>query len=80
MVCNQELPSTVCARVKKLGYERSQRVRMYGEEFEIISEPFVVGNGIAVRALTRASSEVRVLRLPLMLLREFTEELDARAA
>jgi hypothetical protein len=28
----------ICARVKKLGYGASARVRLYGEEFEVLSD------------------------------------------
>jgi hypothetical protein len=29
-----------CARIKHLGYVASRRVRIYGEEFELLSDPF----------------------------------------
>jgi hypothetical protein len=54
----------VCARVKHLGYTTSGRVRLYGEEFEVVSEPFPKDNGIAVQVKSRKNPNVRVLRLP----------------
>ncbi len=61
-----ESPSVVevCARVKHLGYTTSGRVRLYGEEFEVVSEPFAEADGIAVRVKSRKNPNVRVLRLP----------------
>jgi hypothetical protein len=56
--------SEICTRVKHLGYTTSQRVRLYGEEFEVVSEPFVEANGISVHAKSRKNPNVRVLRLP----------------
>jgi hypothetical protein len=56
--------SDICARVKNLGYTTSGRVKLYGEEFEVISEPFAEANGIAVRARSRRSPEGRILHLP----------------
>ena len=56
--------SDICARVKKLGYKTSGRVRLYGEEFELVSDPFPEANGIAVHAKSRRNPEVRVLHLP----------------
>jgi hypothetical protein len=53
-----------CARVKHLGYTTSGRVRLYGEEFEVVSEPFAEANGIAVRVTSRKNPNVRILRLP----------------
>jgi hypothetical protein len=54
----------ICARVKHLGYTTSRQVRLYGEEFEVVSEPFPEANGIAVRVKSRKNPNVRVLRLP----------------
>jgi len=54
----------ICARVKNLGYTTSGRVRLYGEEFEVVSEPFAEANGISVHAKSRKNPNVRVLRLP----------------
>jgi hypothetical protein len=54
----------ICARVKHMGYTTSGRVRLYGEEFEVVSEPFAEANGIAVHAKSRRDPKVRVLHLP----------------
>jgi hypothetical protein len=53
-----------CARVKQMGYTTSGRVRLYGEEFEVVSEPFPKDNGIAVHVKSGKNPNVRVLRLP----------------
>jgi hypothetical protein len=54
----------ICTSVKNLGYGISQRVRLYGEDFEVVSDPFPEGGGIAVRVKTANRAEVRVMRLP----------------
>ena len=54
----------ICERVKHLGYTISGRVRLYGEEFEVMSEPFQEADGIAVRAKSRRDPNVRILHLP----------------
>jgi len=61
-----EVPSMseVCARVRHLGYAVSGRVRLYGEEFEVVSDPFPEADGIAVHVTTKKDSKVRVLQLP----------------
>lgn len=56
--------SQVCADVKNLGYAASGRIRLYGEEFEVVSDPFPEDDGIAVRVKTKKDSRVRVLQLP----------------
>jgi hypothetical protein len=56
--------SQICADVKNLGYGASGRIRLYGEDFEVISDPFPEADGIAVRVKTKKDSRVRVLQLP----------------
>lgn len=56
--------SEVCARVRHLGYKASQQVRLYGEEFDVVSDPFPSDDGIAVHVTTRKDSHVRLLRIP----------------
>ena len=62
----QHVPSIaeICEGVKRLGYGASQSVRLYGEEFELISDPFPEADGIAVNARTKKSEGVRVVQLP----------------
>ena len=54
----------VCAGVKRLGYGAKQTVRLYGEEFEVISDPFPEAGGIAVTARTKKNDSIRVVQLP----------------
>ncbi len=58
----------VCAQIKKSGYAESQKVRIYGEEFEILSDPFPNEIGIAIRVRSRRTSQVRHLQLPATLI------------
>lgn len=64
-----EAAHTVCARVKELGFERSRRVRLYGQEFQLLSDPFPDGEGVAVEAIATNEFHRRRLRLPMHLLR-----------
>lgn len=41
---------------------------MYGERFEIVSDPFDEGECIAVRAISENDRTVRTLRLPVAIL------------
>jgi hypothetical protein len=56
--------SEICEHVKHLGYAPSEHVRLYGEEFEVVSDPFPEADGIAVHVTTKKDSKVRVLQLP----------------
>jgi len=58
----------VCAQIKKSGYAASQSVRIYGEEFEVLSDPFPNEIGIAIRVRSRRTSQVRHLQLPATLI------------
>jgi hypothetical protein len=54
----------ICANVKRLGYAARERVRLYGEEFELISDPFPDADGISVNVKSKKGTNVRVVRLP----------------
>ena len=56
--------SDVCARLKHLGYAISRHIRLYGEEFEVVSDPFPEAGGIAVHVTTKKDSAIRVLQIP----------------
>ena len=60
--------SEICENVKHLGYATSAHIRLYGEDFEVLSDPFTEGGSIAVRAKAAKDSRVRVLRLPTTIL------------
>ena len=48
-----------CARMKHLGYVACRRVRIDGEEFELLSDPFPEADRIAIRARAKRDSSVR---------------------
>jgi hypothetical protein len=77
---NIEAPSIseICARVKHLGYAVSKRVRLYGEEFDVVSDPFPDADGIAVHVTTKKDSKIRVLQIPATVLQSIRER--ARSA
>ena len=64
----------VCEQIKKSGYAESQVVRIYGEEFEILSDPFPNEAGVAVHARSRRTSQVRALQLPATLVRRASDK------
>jgi hypothetical protein len=57
-----------CVRIKDLGYSRSHHIRMYGEQFDIVSDPFQQGTGVAVQVTTAQEPTERTLRLPTSIL------------
>lgn len=63
-------PSAIedCARIKDLGYSPSHHIKMYGERFEIVSDPFPNGGGVAAHVTTVQEPMERTLQLPTSLL------------
>jgi len=56
-----------CVRIKRLGYVARGCVRIYGEEFELLSDPFPEHDRVAIRARAKGDSNIRLLRLPVTL-------------
>ncbi len=67
----------VCERLKALGYAHRKRIKMYGEEFDLTSNPVADGNGFAIEAISRKSGNARMLRIPLSILQMITRDLAA---
>ena len=67
----------VCERLKALGYAHRNRIRMYGEEFDLTSNPIANGSGFAVEAISRKSGDTRTLRIPLSILQMISKDLAA---
>ena len=63
-------PSTSesCAKIKNLGFVASEHIKMYGERFEIVSDPFAEDECVAVHAISGTDPEIRTLRLPTTIL------------
>ncbi len=57
-----------CVRIKDLGYSSAHQIQMYGERFDIVSDPFLAGTGVAVEVTTIRQPKKRALRLPTSLL------------
>lgn len=70
----------ICARVKNLGYTVSKRVRLYGEELEVVSDPFPEADGIAVQVKSRKNPTVRKMRIPATVLQSVKGRKPAKVA
>ena len=57
-----------CAKIKDLGFRASMQIKMCGERFEIVSDPFTEGDCIAVRATSGSNPEIRTVFLPIAIL------------
>jgi hypothetical protein len=67
---DRSLDNDTCRKLISLGYARSSRVRLYGQEVQLISDPFPHRDGgIAVEVVTKSEPISRTLKLPLPVLR-----------
>jgi hypothetical protein len=56
-------------RLKRLGFAQENRMRLYGEEFELLSDPIIIkDNLVFVDAIEKRSGQVRRVRIPLTVL------------
>jgi len=68
----------ICERLKKFGYTQNRHIRLYGEEFQLVCNPFPDGDGFAVEGVTRASGKLRTMRIPLSLVQTLRREIELR--
>jgi hypothetical protein len=70
-----------CRKLITLGYARSNRVRLYGQEVELISDPFPHREGgIAVEVAGSKESASRTVRLPLSVVQVASKQPEKRSA
>jgi hypothetical protein len=61
-------PSENCERIRDLGFKTSTHIKMYGERFALVSDPFVEGDYTTVHAISGDDVGIRTLRLPVSIL------------
>jgi hypothetical protein len=66
---------TICERLQELGYAREKHIRLYGEDFHLVSNPVPDGDGFAVEGITAKSGNIRRMRIPLSLIYTLKKEL-----
>jgi hypothetical protein len=70
-----------CKKLISLGYARSNRVRLYGQELELVSDPFPQEDGgIAVEVAAKEQSKSRTLKLPLSVVQVASKSPEKRSA
>ena len=68
----------ICEKLRKLGYARARHMRLYGEEFYLISDPIPDGDGFAVKGIARRSGKSRYIRIPLSTVHTLRREVVVR--
>ncbi|HTW60052.1 MAG TPA: hypothetical protein VMD99_18150 [Terriglobales bacterium] len=56
-------------RLRRLGFASASRMRLYGEEFELVSDPIITeDNGVCVDAIEKKSRRPRRVRIPITIM------------
>jgi hypothetical protein len=66
---------TVCSELRRLGFASGRRAKLYGEEFEFVSDPEADDNGYCLKAVSHKSRHARHVRIPLSVVRTVEREL-----
>ncbi len=64
----------ICERLRKMGYAPERHIRLYGEEFYLVSDPVPDGAGFAVEGIARRSGAHRRIGVPLSLVVTIRQE------
>jgi len=75
MIKQRDSQLVICEKLKKLGYARQHKIRLYGEEFRLTSDPVSDGDGFAVEGIARRSGRSRHIRIPLSVVHTLRQEL-----
>jgi hypothetical protein len=67
----------ICEKLRRLGYARERRIRLYGEEFRLVSNPKPDGDGFAIDGIASSSGNQRRIRVPLSIVVTIRQELAA---
>ncbi len=80
-VPDHSLDRDTCQKLISLGYGRSSRVRLYGQEVQLVSDPFPHRDGgIAVEVVGKTESSSRTVKLPLPVLHVASKRQEKRSA
>jgi len=70
--------ASLCERLKRLGFAQENQMRLYGQEFELLSDPLVMGEDLVfVDAVEKKSGQRRRVRVPLPVVQMANRELRA---
>lgn len=77
MINEEQRKVFLCKRLQVLGFASQRRVKLYGEEFDLVSDPVPHGPGYGVDGVSRKSGRMRRIAIPLLLVRTIEGELRA---
>jgi hypothetical protein len=64
-----ERQAKMCEKLKRLGYGQNSQIKLYGDKFDITSDPLVINdNLVVIDAVETKSGRARRVRIPLNVL------------
>ena len=66
---------TVCSELRRLGFASGRRARLYGGEFEFVSDQEADESGYCLKAISRKSGHARSVPIPLSVVRTVEREI-----
>jgi hypothetical protein len=70
----------ICERLKRFGYASERRIRLYGEELHLVSDPVADEIGYSVLAIVRRTGNLKHLKIPLSIVSLLERELERKEA
>ena len=68
----------LCGNLKRMGFTQDSQMRLYGQEFELMSDPIVMADDVVfVDAIERESGRSRRVRIPLTIVQRARTERHA---
>jgi hypothetical protein len=65
----------MCEKLKRLGYGQNSQIRLYGDKFDLTSDPVVITDHlVVVDAIEQKSGRARRIRIPLNVLNIASQE------
>jgi hypothetical protein len=79
MKSRSDKAAVICERLQELGYRRERHIKLYGEEFHLVSDSVPDGDGFAIEGTSKTSTIVRRVRIPLSLVHTVKKEFACEA-
>ena len=71
----------LCRKLQQMGFTQGSWIRLYGQEFELVTEPIAMGDDLVlVDAIEKKSGQFRRVRIPLSLVRVANANEESSAA
>jgi hypothetical protein len=67
----------ICNRLTALGYAQHKKIRLYGEELELVADASPDGEGFAVEGVAHKSGKITRMHIPLTVVNMLRQELKS---